>query len=166
MGRLQLVGSLKLQVSFAENRLFYRALLQKRPIILRSLLIVATPYSFKRISQQSVLSVCACFSMWHHTAPSASMRVTRRMAGPNVWKHICIYLYICIHIAYIYFGIYIQSHGGRGRGVISHWTALKIYLYLLTYLYWNSIIILLHLYILTWRYRALCDVTLDNRHKH
>jgi len=30
---LPLVGSLKLQVSFAEYRLFYRALLQKRPII-------------------------------------------------------------------------------------------------------------------------------------
>jgi len=44
MGWLQLVGSLKLWVSFAEYCLFYRALLQKRPIILRSLLIVATPY--------------------------------------------------------------------------------------------------------------------------
>ena len=41
---LRLVGSLKLQVSLAEYSLFYRALLQKRPIILRSLLIVATPY--------------------------------------------------------------------------------------------------------------------------
>jgi len=44
MGWLQLVGSLKLQFSFAEYSFFYRALLQKRPIILRSLLIVATPY--------------------------------------------------------------------------------------------------------------------------
>jgi len=43
MGWLQLVGSLKLQVSFAEYSLVYRALLQERPIILRSLLIVATP---------------------------------------------------------------------------------------------------------------------------
>ena len=43
MGWLRLVGSLQLQVSFAECRLFYRALLQRRPIILRSLLIVATP---------------------------------------------------------------------------------------------------------------------------
>ena len=33
MGWLRLVGSLKLQVSLAEDRLFYRALLQKRPII-------------------------------------------------------------------------------------------------------------------------------------
>jgi len=43
MGWLPLVGSLKLHISLAEYRLFYRALLQKRPIILRSLLIAATP---------------------------------------------------------------------------------------------------------------------------
>ena len=36
--------SLKLKVSFAEYRLFYRVLWQKRPIILRSLLVGATPY--------------------------------------------------------------------------------------------------------------------------
>jgi len=41
---LRLVGSLKLWVYFAEYRLFYRASLRKRPIILRGLLIVATPY--------------------------------------------------------------------------------------------------------------------------
>jgi len=46
MGWLRLVGSLKLYVSFAEYCLFYRALLQKRPIILRSLLIEATPYQW------------------------------------------------------------------------------------------------------------------------
>ena len=44
MGWLRFVGSSKLQVSFAEYCLFYRALLQKRPIILRRLLILATPY--------------------------------------------------------------------------------------------------------------------------
>jgi len=44
MGWLRLVGSIKLYVSFAEYCLFYRALLQKRPIIVRSLLIVATSY--------------------------------------------------------------------------------------------------------------------------
>jgi len=41
---LRLVGSLKLEVSLAEYSLFYRALLQKRPKFLRSLLIIATPY--------------------------------------------------------------------------------------------------------------------------
>ena len=41
---LRLVGSSKLYFFFAEYHLFHRALLQKRPVILRSLLIVATPY--------------------------------------------------------------------------------------------------------------------------
>jgi len=36
MGWLRLVGSLKLWVSFAEYSLFYRALLQKRPMVLRN----------------------------------------------------------------------------------------------------------------------------------
>ena len=44
MGWLRSVGSLKLYVSLENIGLFCRALLQKRPIILRSLLIVATPY--------------------------------------------------------------------------------------------------------------------------
>jgi len=44
MGWLRSVGSIKLYVSFAEDCLFYRALLQKRPIILLILLTEATPY--------------------------------------------------------------------------------------------------------------------------
>ena len=42
MGWLRLVGSLKLQVSFAKEPYKKDYILQKRPIILRSLLIVAT----------------------------------------------------------------------------------------------------------------------------
>jgi len=38
-------------VSFAEYCLFHRALLQKRPIIWRSLLIVATPYTYMYICE-------------------------------------------------------------------------------------------------------------------
>jgi len=44
MGWLRSVPSIKLQVSLAEYCLFYRALLQKRPIILWILLTKATPY--------------------------------------------------------------------------------------------------------------------------
>ena len=44
MGWLRCVGSIKLYVSFAEYNLFYRALLQKRPITLSILLTKATPY--------------------------------------------------------------------------------------------------------------------------
>jgi len=45
IGWLRSVGSIKLQVSFAEYCLFYRALLQKRPIIVSILLTKATPYA-------------------------------------------------------------------------------------------------------------------------
>jgi len=44
MGWLRLVGSLKLQVSFAKETYKRDYVLQKRPIILRCLPIVATPY--------------------------------------------------------------------------------------------------------------------------
>jgi len=44
MGWLRLVGSLKLYVSFAKEPYERDYILQKRPIIVRSLLIVATPY--------------------------------------------------------------------------------------------------------------------------
>jgi len=46
MGWLRWVGSFKSKVSFAEYPLFHRALLQKRLMILRSLLIAATPFSY------------------------------------------------------------------------------------------------------------------------
>ena len=41
---LRLIGSLKLQVSFAKQPYERDNILQKRPVILRSLLIVAAPY--------------------------------------------------------------------------------------------------------------------------
>jgi len=41
---LRLVGSLKVKVFFAKEPYKRDDILQKRPIILRSLLIVATPY--------------------------------------------------------------------------------------------------------------------------
>ena len=70
MGWLRLVGSLKLQVSFAEYRLFYRALLQKRPAILSSLLIVATPYHerYLGLSKHDTLNESCTYYQrrWHH----------------------------------------------------------------------------------------------------
>jgi len=46
MGWLRFVGSFNLWVSVAGYSLFYRAPLQKRPIILRNLLVEATPYTW------------------------------------------------------------------------------------------------------------------------
>ena len=47
MGWLRLVGCLKIQVSSQNTGLFCTALLQKRPIFLSILLIVAIPYALK-----------------------------------------------------------------------------------------------------------------------
>jgi len=47
IGWLRVVGSLKLQVFFAKKPYKRDDILQKRPINLRSLLIVATPYTLE-----------------------------------------------------------------------------------------------------------------------
>jgi len=63
-----LEGSLKVQVSFAEYRLFYRALLQKRPIISRILLVIATQYvldGMSRLSHEQVMSHVWMSHVWH-----------------------------------------------------------------------------------------------------
>ena len=54
MGWLWLVGSLKLQVSFAKEPYKRDDILQRRPIILRSLLTVATPYDSSNIWYDSI----------------------------------------------------------------------------------------------------------------
>ena len=118
MGWIRLVGSLKLHVSFGEYRLFYRALLQKRPIILKRLLIVATPYL-------RYVSSCACktYRMCVHTYTGidifVNMYIHHRIEQENivlgmqyhihtlmytylctcVYAHIrlCIYTHVCIH---------------------------------------------------------------------
>jgi len=79
MGWLRLVGSLKSEVSFAEYRLIYRALLQKRPIILRSLLIEATPYR-ATVSDRVLQCVAVCCSVLQGVAVCCS--VLQRVA---VW---------------------------------------------------------------------------------
>ena len=58
MGWLWLVGSLELQVSFAEYSLFYRVLLQKRPIISSSLLVIATSYRPRSFLEAGFRPLC------------------------------------------------------------------------------------------------------------
>ena len=74
IGWLRFVGSMKLQVSFAECSLFYRALLQKRPIIQSILLTVASAYQCVCARGDSqgqwgmLQHVAACCSMLRHVA--------------------------------------------------------------------------------------------------
>ena len=81
MGWLRWVGCLKIQVSLQNTGLFCRALLQKRPIFLSILLIVATPYDSR--------SVCAKNVVWYD---SYSLCVIGLMYISNVRRFICIWL--------------------------------------------------------------------------
>jgi len=61
VGWLRLVGSLKLYVSFAKEPHKKDEIVQKRPIILRSLLIVATPSQFRWcIVAKGAFCACVC----------------------------------------------------------------------------------------------------------
>ena len=77
---LRLVGSLKLQVSFAKEPYKRDDILQKRPIFLRSLLTIATPYP----SHVSYVSVLSHVSMSHVTHINES-RPTYMIHGIYTW---------------------------------------------------------------------------------
>ena len=78
MGWLRLVGSFKLQVSFAKEHYKRDYILQNRPIILRSLLIVATPY---RRCTHSTLSALCLLSTNAHTHLCEHEKITHRTVG-------------------------------------------------------------------------------------
>ena len=129
MGWLRLVGSLKLQVSFAKEPYKRDDILQKRPIILRSLLIVATPYACMRVF------VC----VWHRdqakfrreescavvvgSAPIRECACIHEYKCMNVYMRInsficeCMYvcmseykcMFMCSHV-WMYVGLHVCKH--------------------------------------------------------
>ena len=87
MGWLPLIiGSLKLHVSFAKEPYKRDDILQKRPILFRSLLIVATPYASNYCNQQSG-GICSI-----------------------IFVYVCVYMgcmiYVCMCILHIYLYMY------------------------------------------------------------
>ena len=84
-GWRRLVGSSKLYVSFAEYRLFYRALLQKRRVILRSLRIVASPYVGCAQKSKPQLSLSLSLSLFLSLACSFYMLRFTLLSATHVW---------------------------------------------------------------------------------
>jgi len=79
---------LKMYVSFAEYRLFNRALLQKRPVIWRSLLIVATPYCRTTVTPH----------IWAWVVSGKAWVLSGTRAGrTNIYTCMYLYLYTQIH---------------------------------------------------------------------
>ena len=125
MGWLRVVGSLKLQVSFAEYRLFSWAPLHQRRIILRSLIIVATPYVYV-FTQRSERDVhMQCVSVRLRKSPGKRKKINNERSWVSrplhkcvghsythvyTHKHVGIFVYIYIYIC-IYFCVCVcRSH--------------------------------------------------------
>ena len=94
---LRLVGSLKLYISFAEHNFFYRALLQKRPVILRSLLIATLYWD----TQECVYAfICLCVGVWagHVVFWELCMSVCvcyRKWVGVSECVCVCVCVCVC-----------------------------------------------------------------------
>jgi len=78
---------LKLQVAFAEHSLFSRALWQKRPIILRSLLIVARIHIVCRSHSTLQHTATHCNTLQHTS--HRSYPPVRINVGCENWFHVC-----------------------------------------------------------------------------
>jgi len=159
MGWLRLVGSLKLQVSFAEYSLFYMALLQKRPIVLRSLLIVATPYPLTpprnfREQQAQILTQVSTAAIWYNQLRS-------ELTFENFWICTFIHFYIYVYSIFIYIGKVSDARmcTSAGMRAVSTWrrtnrtnwttyTCTYIYVYVYIHIY-TCIYMYIHIYVYT-----------------
>ena len=90
MGWLRFVGSFKSQVSFAEYRLFYRALLQKRLMILRSLLIGVSALLAHGDSTQQVHFWCVCVDV---SCVTHLQHIARARALTHTHTQTCAHVY-------------------------------------------------------------------------
>jgi len=88
MGWLRSVESIKLLVSFAEYCLFYKALLQKRPINLSILLTEATPYAFCNTKRHKALCNIKRHDAFYNTKThNAICDIKRHKALCNTERH-------------------------------------------------------------------------------
>jgi len=133
---IRMVTGLKLQVSFAEYRLFYRALSQKRPVIFRSLLLEANPYFTNSKYYESILDRSECYTWMSYISWGTKIRRKWQWkilqqalqsllhsrwvcVSLSVWvsvyvcRCICVSVYLCIYICvnmYIYSYVYIYIY--------------------------------------------------------
>jgi len=94
------IGFLKLWVSFEEYSLFYRALLQKGPMIWGSLLIVATPYAPEVFVSVLVCVgvrtfVCACIYVCVCESVGVGVRVCVRVCERDS-ECVCVCVRVCV----------------------------------------------------------------------
>jgi len=99
IGWLRLVGSLKLQVSFAKKPYKRDYILQKRLVILRSLLIVATPY----VCITRPTYVCECVWVCVLIRYYLSVQSTTQYLYVTRLAYVCECVWVCALIRYYLF---------------------------------------------------------------
>ena len=131
IGWLRLVGSLKLQVSCAKELYKRDYILPKRPIIWRSLLIVATPYIEYICTYEYTYSHIRIHT---HTVPTSSADVTIHYIYIHPWIYIYTHThtYTHIHVCCIYIHIYIYV---SSADVTIHYIHMHLWIYKYTHTY-------------------------------
>ena len=87
MGSLRLVGAFKLQVSFAKEPYKRRYILQKRPIIFRSLRIVATPQETCSKTSSLLVQSSSQSSVVHVSINTTRLGVTTGQTSTRLAQH-------------------------------------------------------------------------------
>jgi len=163
---LRCVGSLKLQVSFEEYCLLYGVLLQKRPIVLRSLLIVATPYVYTWHS--NVRCICMYVPVWrapcdalmhelyvwytYMCETSMCERWSSKSVGVRIYSswhpHVC----TCVCATYTYV---CETYAHNTATCIVYTQFVRVYIYVYIYIHIHiytciHVYIYVHIYIHIW----------------
>ena len=96
---LRLLGSLKLQVSFAKEPYKRDDILQKRPIILRSLLPVATPFQIQTHLVDRIVGGNVSFDILGHFelhGGDIAQFDALEVATADVCVCACVCVYVCV----------------------------------------------------------------------
>jgi len=172
MGWLRLVGSLKLQVSLAKETYKTDYILQKRPVILRSLLIVATPYCewlpfsstwAERLYTYIIICMCMIY---------VYVYIYVYVLYNNMYVyHFCICVYVCIYIC-IHIRSYVHAHVSICMCIISVYVYMYVYIYVYIYVHMYTHMCLyvcvsflymcVYLYIHMYTYTFICTHTYVN----
>ena len=149
MGWLRWVGYLKIHVSLQNIGLFCRALLQKRPIFLRILLIVATPYQIVQHTDFWGFWTAEDDVIAENKEETTGMLFTHIQCDDGVSiiglfckRAIYIYIYICYLHTYTYTGmllthIHIHRHTYTYTDTHTH-TQTHIHIHRHTYTYTDT----------------------------
>jgi len=139
MGWLRLVGNLKLQVSIAKEPYKRDYILQKRPIILRSLLIVATAYMYiwgmcMYMYKYGLQFTCAYTHMYKQLAGERRSEYGCACSHAYVYTHSRIHIHTCKH-THTYTYLYVCRQLAGVCGCLCGRAHVRAHVYLHIFMY-------------------------------